>query len=139
MSIGSKLSALACAGAILPPFNHSQSQIECWAPGMSAPVTLTETSRSAHISAGKPFRCDIFGVAGKLELGSKANNATLVSGIFKEKLLGGLLGTGGTVQSTSSVFLQTGLTNIYPEKLSISGWSPSLSVAPSNNTGKTGL
>ncbi len=103
---------------------------------MSAPVTLTETNRSMNVSVGKPFRCDIFGVAGKLELGNKANNATLVNGIFKEKILGGLLGTGPTVQSASYVMLQTGLTTVYPEKLSVSGWSPGLSMGPIQQYGQ---
>lgn len=137
MSICSKLSALTCAGAILSLLTRpAEAQIECWAPGMTAPVTLSETSRSAYASPGKPFRCDIFGVAGKIELGSQAYNATLVNGIFKQKLLGGLLGTGPTVQSATYVTLQTGLTRFYPENLSVSSWSPGASVGPVQQYGQ---
>jgi len=97
---------------------------------MSVPVTLTETNRGATVSVGKPFRFDVFGVAGKLELGERANNATVVNGIFKQKLLGGLLGTGGTVHSTGYVALQTGLTNIYPQRLSVTGTAPGTTIGP---------
>lgn len=114
---------------------HSQAQVQCWAPGMSAPVTLTESTRSANVPVGKPFRYDVFGVAGKLELGNKANNATLVNGVFKEKLLGGLLGTGGTVQSTAFVEVQTGPTNFYPQRLSVTGSSPGTLVGPVHQYG----
>ncbi|MBX3740016.1 MAG: hypothetical protein KF712_03420 [Akkermansiaceae bacterium] len=102
---------------------------------MSAPVILTETNRSATISVGKPFRYDVFGVAGKLELGDRANNAAVVNGVFKEKLLGGLLGTGGTVQSTGFVALQTGLTNVYPQRLSVKAATPGTSVGPVHQYG----
>eukprot|EP00903_Cladosiphon_okamuranus_P004064 g4062.t1 len=124
------LLASASAAAILTVSNNATAQVECWGPGMSAPVTLTEYDRSATITLSKPFRCDIFGVAGKLELGDKAQNATVKNGVFKQKLLGGLLGTGPTVQSTTYVVLQTGLTQFYPENFSVSGSSPGASVGP---------
>lgn len=130
MSHRSKHLALGATGAVLLTASPAHSQVECWAPGMSAPFTLTETTRSATVSLGKPFRYDVFGVAGKIELGNKANNAALSGNIFKEKLLGGLLGTGTTVQSTAYLYLQTGLTNIYPQNLSVTGTSPGASVGP---------
>ncbi|RYD37816.1 MAG: hypothetical protein EOP87_02790 [Verrucomicrobiaceae bacterium] len=102
---------------------------------MSAPLTLTEGNRSATAYLGKPFRYDVFGVAGKLELGDRANNAALVNGVFREKLLGGLLGTGGTVQSTGYVALQTGLTNVYPQRLTAKGTTPGTSVGPVHQYG----
>lgn len=134
MSARSKIGALAMAGALVP-WHQSHAQVQCWGPGMTAPVILTETNRSATISVGKPFRYDVFGVAGKLELGDRANNAAVVNGVFKEKLLGGLLGTGGTVQSTGFVALQTGLTNVYPQRLSVKAATPGTSVGPVHQYG----
>jgi hypothetical protein len=135
MSARSIIGVLAMAGALVP-CHQSQAQVQCWGPGMTAPVTLTETNRSATVPVGKPFRYDVFGIAGKLELGDRANNATVVNGVFKEKLLGGLLGTGGTVQSTGFVALQTGLTNVYPHRLSVKSTTPGTSVGPVHQYGE---
>ncbi|WP_411827869.1 hypothetical protein [Luteolibacter sp. AS25] len=130
MSISSYARASAYAAAVLTVSNIATAQVECWGPGMSSPVTLTEYNRSATVTLAKPFRCDIFGVAGKLELGNKANNATVKNGLFKQNILGGLLGTGQTVQSSTYVVLQTGLTKFYPENFSVSNSSPGASVGP---------
>lgn len=131
MSTRSKRRVPAATGAIvLLSSAISQAQVDCWAPGMGAPITLTGTTRSATVALGKPFRCDVFGIAGKIELGNQANNAVVSNNIFKEKLLGGLLGTGGTVSSAAYVYLQTGLTNVYPERLAVSGTGPGLSYGP---------
>lgn len=111
-------------------FQPLRAQVQCWAPGMDAPVTLTEHSRSANVFLGKPFRYDVFGIAGKLELGNRANNAELSGGVFKQKILGGLLGLGGTVHSTAYVYLQTGPANIYPQQLSITHSSPGAGIGP---------
>lgn len=136
MNIRSQSSVFAFIGLALSLLSNARGQVQCWGPGMSAPVTLTETNRSEYVFVGKPFRCDIYGVAGKLELGSRANNATLVNGVFKEKILGGLLGNGPTVQSASYVVLQTGLTKVYPEKISVSNSAPGTSVGPIQQYGQ---
>jgi len=134
MSARSKIGTLALVG-VLASSAESHAQVQCWAPGMSASVTLTETARSASVMVGKPFRYDVFGVAGRLELGDRANNASVVNGVFREKLLGGLLGNGNIVQSASYVTLQTGLTNFYPQRLSVSANSPGVSVGPLHQYG----
>lgn len=134
MSDRSKIVILVFAG-MLAPSGQSSAQVQCWAPGMSGPVNLTETSRSATVTLVKPFRYDVFGVAGKLELGDRASNATVVGGIFKETLLGGLLGTGGTVQSTAYVALQTGLLNVYPQRLTVTSSAPGTRIGPVHQYG----
>lgn len=135
MSSRSISNALVSAGAMLLLSPCCHAQVQCWAPGMPAPITLTETTRSSSVSIGKPFRYDVFGIAGKLELGNRANNAAVVGNTYKELILGGLLGTGGTVQSTAYVTLQTGLTNFYPNRLSVTGINPAISVGPVHQYG----
>ena len=132
MSLRSISQTLACAGALPFFIGAAAAQVQVWAPGMPAPIELNETNRSAAASLVKPFRYDVFGVAGKLELGNKANSATVVGNTFKEKFL---LFTGGTVQSSTYVVLQTGLTNVYPENISVSGISPGVSVGPLHRYG----
>jgi len=105
----------------------ANAQVECWAPGMSGSVVLTSSAGSKSVSLGKPYRYDVFGVGGTLELGGLARDATVVNGIFKQKYL---IGTGGTVTSKAYVMLQTGLLNTYPEQLTVSGNSPAMSVGP---------
>jgi hypothetical protein len=96
---------------------------------MNTSVTLSEGTRSRSVSLGKPYRYDVFGVAGKLTLGDSAASALLVSNLFREKLLG-LIPTGSVVNSTAYVRLQTGLTQLYPEQLAVSGNTPGTSVGP---------
>ena len=136
MSTRSYFFVLVAAGTLplVPPV--AVSQIECWAPGMPGPVVLSEGARSASVYLGKPFRYEVFGVAGKITLGDRANNATVVNGLFKEKVLGGILGYGNTVQSNAYVALQTSLTNIYPHRLSVTGNSPGSSVGPLQQYGQ---
>ena len=136
MSTRSHFFVLAGAG-ILPLLpSAAVSQVECWAPGMPSPIVLSENTRSASAYLGKPFRYEVFGIAGKLTLGDRANNAIVVNGVFKEKVLGGLLGYGGTVQSNASVALQTSLTNIYPHRLSVTATAPGISVGPVQQYGQ---
>ena len=101
---------------------------------MSAPVVLNQSEGSKTVNLGKPYRYDIYGIAGRIELGNKANGAVVENGVFKKTLVGGLFGglitTNTTVESATYVKLQTGLTNCYPESLSVSGTSPGTSVGP---------
>ena len=96
---------------------------------MSSTVTLSETSGSKTVTIAKPYRYDVFGVAGTLVLGNKAVGATPVSNVFKQKYL---IGTGGTVTSTAYVGLQTGLLSLktYPERLSVASSQVGASVGP---------
>ncbi|WP_193214671.1 hypothetical protein [Luteolibacter marinus] len=113
----------------------ASAQVSCWAPGMSGAVNLTENTRSLGVSLGTPYRYDVFGVAGQLTLGDRAANAQVVDGGFRQKLLG-LLSTGTAVESTAGVGLQTGLTRIYPEYLSVKGGSPGDAVGPTVRYGE---
>lgn len=110
------------------------AQVECWAPGMTSPVTLTETNRARSVSFGRPYRYVVFGVAGRLELGNRASNAVVSNNQFHQKLLG-LIGTGTPVDSTAYVRLQTGLTQLYPEDLSVKGRFPGVAVGPVHQYG----
>jgi hypothetical protein len=95
---------------------------------MTAPVTLTENNRSGTAFLGKPYRYEVFGVAGKLTLGGKAANAGVTGNLFRQKVLG--IPTSTVVSSASYVRLQTGLTQLYPEQLAVTGTSPGISVGP---------
>jgi hypothetical protein len=101
---------------------------------MNSSVTLTESTRSRSVSLGRPYRYDVFGVAGKLTLGNSAANAIVASNVFREKLLG-LIPTGAVVKSTAYVRLQTGLTQLYPEQLAVSSNTPGASVGPVHQYG----
>jgi hypothetical protein len=114
--------------------SSAAAQVECWAPGMASPVSLTESVRYRTVSLGRPYRYDVFGVAGRLELGNRAANATVVSNQFHQKLLG-LIPTGSPVDSTSYVRLQTGLTQFYPEQLTVKGRFPGVEVGPVHQYG----
>lgn len=126
-----RAAALCTASALL---SSAAAQVECWAPGMTAPVTLTEGSRHQTVSLGRPYRYDVFGVAGRLELGNRAANAAVVNGQFHQKLLG-LISTGSAVDSTAYVRLQTGLTQFYPEQLAVKGRFPGVEVGPLHQYG----
>jgi hypothetical protein len=95
---------------------------------MAAPITLSENTRYGSAYLGKPYRYKVFGVAGQLALGNSAAGAAVVNNQFRQKLLGIL--TGGAVNSTAYMRLQTGLTQIYPEQLIVTGGSPGTSVGP---------
>lgn len=84
------------------------------------------------MSLGKPYRYDVYGVAGNLELGDQARDAMVVSGKFRQKYL---IGTGPLVSSTGAITLQTGLLNYYPKQLSVTGNSPATAVGPILNYG----
>ncbi len=96
---------------------------------MSGPIILTESDRSGTAFLGRPYRYEVFGVAGKLTLGNRAMSTLVQGGQFRQKLLG-LIPVGSVVNSTAYVRLQTGLTQIYPEQLSVTGNSPGNSVGP---------
>ncbi|WP_367873459.1 hypothetical protein [Luteolibacter sp. Populi] len=96
---------------------------------MTTSVILSENTRSRSVALGRPYRYDVFGVAGKLTLGDKAASSLLVSNRFREKLLG-LIPLGTVVNSTAYVKVQTGLLQVYPEQLSVSGDTPGTSVGP---------
>lgn len=119
MSFRSPLSGLAILGAASGMLcSQALAGVDCWAPGMGAPVTLTETVRNRNAVIVKPYRYDIYGIAGNLKLGNKAVNAEVVDGVYRLKLLG-LLGLGTPVDSTAYVQLQTGLTKFYPQVLTV--------------------
>ncbi|MCW1921652.1 hypothetical protein OKA05_03750 [Luteolibacter arcticus] len=126
-----RAAALCAVSALL---SNVSAQVECWAPGMSSPVVLTEGTRSRTVSFNRPYRYDVFGVAGRLELGNRAVNTTVVNNQFHLKLLG-LIGTGSAVDSTAFVRLQTGLTQFYPEDLTVKGRFPGVEVGPLHNYG----
>lgn len=112
----------------------AEGQVTCWAPGIpeAANLVLTEGNRSvAYNLPGKPYRYDIYGVAGKLKLGNKAAGAITSNNTFR----GGLLGTGGSVNSTAFVMLQTALLTYYPLKLEVSGKHPGTSAGPVHHYG----
>jgi len=107
----------------------AKGQVTCWAPGMAGSVTLSENNRSGSVSLGKPYRYEVYGVAGRLVLGDKAVNTLISGGKFHQKLLG-LIPTGAVVDSTAYVRLQTGLTQLYPEQLSVTNSTPGTAVGP---------
>ncbi|MCW1883421.1 hypothetical protein OKA04_01690 [Luteolibacter flavescens] len=120
--------ALLAATASL---STSVAQVECWAPGMTAPVTLTETTRSRSVSFHRPYRYDVFGIAGRLDLGNRATNAAVVGNQFYHRVLGI---TGGVVESTSYVRLQSG-TQFYPIDLAVKSRVPATRVGPIHQYG----
>jgi hypothetical protein len=124
--------AASCAALVL--LSSVAAQVQCWAPGMTSPVTLSEGIRHRTVSFGRPYRYDVFGVAGRLELGDRAVNTQVVNNQFHLKLLG-LIGTGSAVDSTAFVSLQTGLTQHYPEKLAVKGRFPGVQVGPIHQYG----
>ncbi|RYF50490.1 MAG: hypothetical protein EOO38_05540 [Cytophagaceae bacterium] len=81
---------------------------------------------------GKPYRYDVYGVAGSLELGDQARDTIVTSGKFRQKYL---IGSGPIVSSTGAITLQTGLLNYYPKQLSVTGNSPATAVGPVLNYG----
>ena len=137
MSIRSMTATISACGVCLSFTLPATAQIQCWAPGMSAPVILTGNSRYQMVSLGRPFRYDVYGVAGRIELGDKAYGAAFSGGTFKQTLLNGLLGnvvTNNAVDSTAYVLLQTG-SNIYPEALSVKGGEPGIAMGPVHRYG----
>jgi hypothetical protein len=112
--------------------SHADAQVECWAPGMSSSVVLNSMNGSRSVSLGKPYRYDVYGVAGSLELGDQARDAIVVSGKFRQKYL---IGNGPIVSSTGAITLQTGLLTYYPKQLSVTGNVPATAVGPVLNYG----
>lgn len=107
----------------------ARGQVNCWAPGMPGSVVLSESNRSGSVSLGKPYRYEVYGVAGRLVLGDRAVNTVISGGKFHQKLLG-LIPTGAVVESTAYVRLQTGLTQLYPEQLSVKSSTPTTTIGP---------
>ncbi|MBB5351773.1 hypothetical protein HNR46_002012 [Haloferula luteola] len=107
----------------------SPAQVECWAPGMDTSTVLQESTRYRQVSLGRPYRYDVFGVAGRLTLGGRALNAAVMGGKFHPKVLG-LVNPYQVVNSDMDVILQTGLLKYYPERLHVSGNSPGTTVGP---------
>jgi hypothetical protein len=128
--------ALCAVSVHLSCLSPADAQVECWAPGMTAPVTLTESTRNRAVSFSRPYRYDVFGIAGRLELGNRAVNTAVFNNQFHQKLLG-LIGTGSPVDSTAFVRLQTGLTQFYPEDLTVKGRFPGVEVGPVHQYGES--
>ncbi|MEK7950123.1 hypothetical protein [Luteolibacter soli] len=131
-----RAAALCAVSVLLSCLSNASAQVECWAPGMTAPVTLSESTRNRAVSFTKPYRYDVFGVAGRLILGNKAVNTSVVDNEFHLKLLG-LIGTGSAVDSTAYVRLQTGLTQFYPIDLTVKGRFPGVQVGPIQQYGQS--
>jgi hypothetical protein len=129
MSLHRSLCGTAFCGFLAAIPATASADVQCWAPGMPSTVSITSTARNQAVNLGKPYRYDIFGVGGTLTLGDQANQAQVTGGVFKQKLLG-LIPLGGTVSSTAFIELQTGLTNFYPQTLSVSGTTPGTTVGP---------
>jgi len=128
---------LSHASAVLVPLlmvNSVHADIECWAPGMPGTTMITTTARYQSVSIGQPYRYDIFGVGGTLTLGDQANGAQVSGGYFKQKLLG-LIPLGNVVSSTAFMEVQTGLTNFYPQTLSVSGTTPGVTLPSTQKYG----
>lgn len=119
----------ACLVAAATSLSPCSAQVDCWAPGMTSSVVLSETNRHASVSLGRPYRYDVYGVAGQLQLGNRAVNASVSNQKFVRKTLG-LFETNTPVTSKAYVMLQTGLLKFYPETLSISGDAPGAAVGP---------
>ncbi|MBK1884012.1 hypothetical protein JIN85_16450 [Luteolibacter pohnpeiensis] len=134
MSTRSHLQALAFA--LVSPFfiPSATAQVSCWAPGMSSPVTLKGDAGSTSVSLGKPYRYEIHGVAGRIELGNSASGAVLVDGQFRQKYL---VGYGPVVSSTAFIKLQTNLLNVYPKYIGVTGTSPGNPASPVEDYGPT--
>lgn len=128
--------AALCAVSVLLSCSAASAQVECWAPGMTSPVTLSESTRSRAVSFTRPYRYDVFGVAGRLVLGNRAVNTQVVDNEFRLKLLG-LIGTGSAVDSTAYVRLQTGLTQYYPTDLTVKGRFPGVQAGPVHQYGQS--
>jgi len=128
--------AALCAVSVLLSCSAASAQVECWAPGMTSPVTLSENTRNRSVSFTRPYRYDVFGVAGRLVLGNRAANAEVVNNEFHLKLLG-LIGLGAAVDSTAYVRLQTGLTQFYPQDLTVKGRFPGVQVGPVHQYGQS--
>lgn len=129
MSASSKLCVRTFVGMFVGFTSLSLAQVECWAPGMSSSVVLTSGlgAGSKSVNLGKPYRYDVFGVGGTLELGDQAKDAVALNGKFRQRVL---LGTGNIVTSTAFVELQTGLLNVYPQQLTVKSNTPGASVGP---------
>lgn len=103
---------------------------------ITGPSEVRKTPAENPEARGRESHLSIHGVTGRLELGNRAVNTTVVNNQFHQKLLG-LIGTGSPVDSTAFVQLQTGLARFYPEKLAVNGRFPGGEVGPLHQYGES--
>ena len=105
------------------------ANVKCWAPGMSAPITLDSHGQGIGVYCGAPNSYVIYGVAGTITLGDQCDGAFPDPNDPSRKFRQGwwIGGLGSHVNITSSVKLQVNWAQFYPERVSITGDRPGVS------------
>jgi len=128
-----KLLALAASLATVPIGElvaNTGANVQCWAPGMgSTIITMTSYGQLTSVSFGRPFRYEIYGVAGRLTLGNLMHSGGINSGgRFSNNPNSS--SDNHLVDSTTSVKLLVNSTHTYPRLIAVTGPRPGFTFGP---------
>lgn len=115
------------------------ANVVCWAPGMSAPITLDSHGQGVGVYCGRPDKYVIYGVAGSLALGDQCDGAFPDPSDAQRRFRQGTwIGSlGSRVNISSSVKLQINWAQYYPQRLTVTGDRPGVSTGPVRMYGDT--
>ncbi|MGC4016639.1 MAG: hypothetical protein QM755_19295 [Luteolibacter sp.] len=115
------------------------ANVQCWAPGMTSPLTLDSYGQGVGVYCGRPYSYKIYGVAGTLSLGNQCDGAFPDPGDSQQRFRSGwwIGGLGGYCNSYSSVRLQVNWAQFYPKVLEVTGDRVGSTVGPVRLYGDT--
>ena len=115
------------------------ANVQCWAPGMSSPITLDSHGQGIGVYCGRPSSYVIYGVAGTLTLGDQCDGAFPDPNSADKKFRQGwwIGGLGAYTNISSNVDLQVNWAQYYPKRLEVTGDRPGVSSGPVRLYGDT--
>jgi len=116
---------------------NTGANVQCWAPGMGSQiVTITSYGQTLNVSFGRPFRYEIYGVAGRITLGNRMHTGRVdPNGYFSSNIRNS--DVKDRVDSTTSLRLLVNNEHIYPRLISITGATPGVTYGPARLYGES--
>lgn len=116
---------------------NTGANVQCWAPGMGSQiVTVTSYGQQIDVSFGRPFRYEVYGVAGRLTLGSRMHIGGVDSnGYFTSNVRNS--DVKNRVDSTSSLRLLVNNEHVYPRLIGVTGERPGDAFGPARLYGES--
>ncbi len=118
---------------------NTGANVRCWAPGMTAPITLNSHGQGIGVYCGRPDVYAIYGVAGTLTLGDQCDGAFPDPNSSDKRFRQGwwIGGLGAYTNISSHVKLQVNGAQYYPKRLEVTGDRPGVSSGPVRLYGET--
>ncbi|MBX3741236.1 MAG: hypothetical protein KF712_09620 [Akkermansiaceae bacterium] len=118
---------------------NTGANVQCWAPGMTAPITLNSHGQGIGVYCGRPENYVIYGVAGSITLGNQCDGAFPDPNSSDNRFRQGwwIGGLGAHTNISSHVKLQVNWAQYYPKRVEVTGDRPGVSSGPVRLYGET--